>query len=138
MYAKTLVPGPPLDIPSLTATTAEPEALLPQLRALGWARFGDPVPTGAVGQLVISPDRLQLVVDDQTVLDDLNPVSPPGWWKAVDQLGGRCAVVVLRQGDVDLHQPDSGERLRALMDTDRAVFAVLPVVTPPDSNEHTF
>lgn len=138
MYAKTLVPGPPLDIPSLMATTAEAGVLLPQLKALGWNRFGDPVPSAPAGQLVISPDRLQLVVEDQTVLDDLNPVSPPGWWKAVEQLGGRCAVVVLRQGDVDLHQPESGERLRALMDTDRAVFAVLPVVTPRNFDEQTF
>lgn len=70
MYAKTLVPGPPVDIPSLMSTTDDPDVLLPQLRALGWGRFGGPVPPAPAGQLVISPDRLQLVVDGQAVLDD--------------------------------------------------------------------
>jgi hypothetical protein len=106
MYAKTLVPGPPLDLPSLMSTTDDPDVLLPQLRALGWGRFGGPVPAAPAGQLVTSPDRLQLIVGGQAVLDDLNPVSPPGWWKVVDRLGGKCVVVVVRQGDVDLTRPD--------------------------------
>lgn len=130
MYAKTLVPGPPFASPSLIATTDEPDVLLPQLLACGWGRFGGPTPPAPSGQLVISPDRLQLIVQDQAVLDDFNPYSPPGWWAAVDQLGGQCVVVVVRDGDLDLHRPDAGDQLAALMDTDQAVFAVLPVVDP--------
>lgn len=78
---------------------------------------------------MVGADRLQLVVDDQALLDDLNPWAPDGWWAAVDQLQGRCVVVIVRDGDVDLTHHNSGDQLAALMGTGRAVFAALPVTT---------
>lgn len=103
--------------------------LVPQLLDRGWALFGEPPPTAAAGQLVVGSDRLQLIVDDQALLDDLNPYAPDGWWAAVDALEGRCVVVIARDGDVDLAHHDAGEQLAALMGSGRAVFAALPVVT---------
>ena len=61
--------------------------------------------------------------------DDLNPYAPDGWWAAVDQLQGRCVVIITRSGDIDLSQHQAGEQLAALVDTGRAVFAALPVDT---------
>jgi hypothetical protein len=61
--------------------------LLPQLSDRGWAPFGDPLPKSAAGQ-VVGADRLRLVVDDQALLDDLNPYAPDGWWSAVDGMRG--------------------------------------------------
>lgn len=126
VYAKILVPGPP-PMPALVATTDEADVLLPQLTERGWVPFGEPLPQASAGSLVVGPDRLRLVVDGQSLLDDVNPWSPPGWWAAVDQMRGRCLVVILRCGDVDLASPDAGERLAALVGTSRAVFAALPV-----------
>jgi hypothetical protein len=72
-------------------------------------------------------DRLQLVVDDQALLDDLNPYAADGWWSAVDGMQGRCVVVIVREGDVNLAHHEAGDhhevgdQLAALMGTGRAV-----------------
>ena len=128
MYAKTLIPGPHA-VPALMATTDDADILLPQLLDRGWALFGEPLPQQAAGRLVVGSDRLQLVVDDQALLDDLNPYAPDGWWAAVDGLHGKCVVVIARDGDVDLAHHDAGQQLAALMGTGRAVFAALLVET---------
>lgn len=75
VYAKTLIPGPH-PVPALMATTNDADVLLPQLLGRGWALFGEPLPQGAAGRLVVGADRLQLVIDDQALLDDLNPCTP--------------------------------------------------------------
>ena len=85
VYAKTLIPGPHA-VPALMTTTDDPDILLPQLLDRGWALFGEPLPQGAAGRLVVGSDRLQLVVDDQVLLDDFNPNAPDGWSAAVDGL----------------------------------------------------
>lgn len=111
------------------ATTDDAGILMPQLTERGWASFGAALPQTAAGQVVVGTDRLCLLVDGQALLDDLNPYAPDGWWAAVDQLQGRCVVVIVRDADVDLTHHDAGEQLAALMGTGRAVFAALPVVT---------
>ena len=128
MYAKTLIPGPH-PVPALMATTDDADVLMPQLLDRGWALFGEALPPAPAGRLVVGSDRLQLVIDDQALLDDLNPYAPDGWWAAVDELQGRCVVVITRHGDVDLSHHQAGEQLVALMGTGRAVFAALPVDT---------
>jgi hypothetical protein len=111
------------------ATTDDADTLVPQLLDRGWALFGEPPSPAPAGRLVVGADRLQLVVEDQALLDDLNPYAPDGWWAAVDGLQGRCVVVIVRDGDVDLSHYSAGEQLVALMGTGRAVFAALPVDT---------
>ncbi|GAA3579918.1 hypothetical protein GCM10022197_41970 [Microlunatus spumicola] len=128
MYAKTLVPGP-RPIAALVATTDEAEVLVPQLTARGWVPFGDPLPAEAAGQIVIGADRLRLVVDGQALLDDLNPYAPDGWWAAVDQGQGRCMVVILRSGQVDLAANDAGTQIAALIGSRSSVYASLPITT---------
>ena len=128
MYVKTLMHRM-LTVPTLIATTDEGGALLPRLRSRGWGRFGGGVPQTPAGGLVVSEARLQLLVDGEVLLDDVNPPSPDGWWKAVDRFEGQCAVVVVRGGEVDLDERGLDAWLISLADTDRAVFAVLPVVT---------
>lgn len=110
-------------------TTDDADVLVPQLLDRGWAVFGEPLPAVAAGRVVVGSDRLQLVVEDQALLDDVNPYAPDGWWAAVDALQGRCVVVIVRDGDVDLAHHDAGEQLAALMGSGRAVFAALPVDT---------
>ena len=109
------------------ATTDDADTLLPQLLDRGWALFGEPLPTGTAGRVVVGSDRLQLVIEDQTLLDDLNPYAPDGWWAAVDGLQAKCVVVIVRDGDVDLAHHDASAQLAALMGPGRAVFAALPV-----------
>ena len=128
MYAKSVIPGPN-PLPALMATTDDADILLPQLLDRGWALFGEPLPSAPAGWVVVGSDRLQLVVDDQALLDDLNPYAPDGWWAAVDGLQGKCVVVIVRDGDVDLAHHDAGAQLAVLMGTGRAVFAALPVET---------
>jgi len=89
-------------VPALMATTDDADTLMPRLLHRGWALFGEALAPAPVGRLVVGSDRLQLVVDDQAILDDLNPYAPDGWWSAVDELQGRCVVVITRHGDVDL------------------------------------
>lgn len=126
VYAKTLIPGPQ-PIPALMATTNDANVLVPQLLERGWVSFGDPLPQQADGRLTIGPHRLQLVVDGQALLADENPFAPDGWWAAVDQMQGRCIVVIVHDGDVDLAHPQAGEQLAALLGTGRAVTAAVPV-----------
>lgn len=128
VYAKTLVPGAPA-VPGLVGTTREAPVLVPQLLQRGWAVFGEPPPRRAVGELVISADRLRLLVAGQVLLDDANPAGPDGWWAAVDGLAGRCVVIVCAADDLDLAAGHAGEQLAGLRDTGRAVFAALPVRT---------
>jgi hypothetical protein len=132
VYAKVLGPGRST-MPALMATTDEADVLLAQLIDRGWVRFGEQLPLQSAGRLVVGRDRLRLVVDGQALLDDLNPYAPHGWWAAVDQLQGRCLVVILQAGDVDLADADAGERIAALVGTGRAAAAILPVETMLDS-----
>ena len=83
VYAKTLVSGP-RPVAALMATTDEADVVVPQLVARGWVPLGDPLPPHAEGQVVIGADRLRLVIDGQSLLDDLNPYAPDGWWADID------------------------------------------------------
>ncbi len=80
--------------------------------------LGEPLPDQPTGRLVVGSDRLRLVVDDQALLDDLNPYTPDGGRAAVDALQGRCVVVIARDGDVDFAHHDAAQQLAALMGTD--------------------
>jgi len=131
VYAKTLVPGPK-PTSALMATTNEADVLVPQLLERGWVRFGDQLSARAAGRLVVGLDRLHLIVEEQVLLADENPWAPDGWWPAVDQMGGRCMVVIAREGDVDLANAKVGEQLAALLGTGRAVAAMLTVETALD------
>ncbi len=129
VYVKTLIPGS-RPIPVLMATTSPDEMLRLQLSRQGWVSFGRPLQPGAVGEVRVGVDRLQVVANGRVVLDDgTNPVSPPGWWAAVDTLGGHCVVVMVREGAVDLTDPDAGDRLPALLNGDQAISAALRVST---------
>ena len=129
MYVKTLIPGGRA-IPALMATTSADEMLRLQLSRQGWVSFGRPLQPGAVGEVRVGVDRLRVVANGRVVLDeDTNPVSPPGWWAAVDDLGGHCVVVMVREGAVDLSQPGAGDQLAGLLNTHQAISAALPVTT---------
>ena len=129
MYAKTLIPGP-YAIPALMVTTPHAVTLLPQLTEHGWVRCHHRLRSIAAGQVRIDPHRLRVIVDDQTLLDDLNPTSPPGWWSAVDLLEDRCLVAVVSDDDVDPKQKHrAGEQLTCLIRANRALLAALPIVT---------
>lgn len=52
MYAKTLIPGPN-PVPGLMATTDDADVLVPQLLDRSWALFGEPLPVGAAGRVVV-------------------------------------------------------------------------------------
>lgn len=130
MFAKTLVPGS-MPIPTLTTTTSEPDVLFPQLVQAGWGWYGGPPPSPQTTQLLITHRSLRVVVDGAVILDDLDPASPPGWWKAVDGLEGKCVVLVIKTGAIDLGASDAGARARALMDERGAgVWALTDVRHP--------
>ena len=129
MYAKTLIPGP-RPIPALMATTSQADTLWPQLLSCGWVPFGNTLQPAAAGELRIGVDRLQVVLDGDVVVDDdANPASPEGWWAAIDALHGHCIVVMVRGGAVDLHHPEAGDQLAALLNTNHALSAALPIIT---------
>lgn len=129
MYAKMLVPGPP-SVPALVATSAAFE-VLGQLLAQGWSEYGQPPAEPDSCRLLITHRSLQLFVAGDILLDDLDPAAPPGWWPAVDRLDGRCVVVVISPGLIDLSDRELGVTLRQLMDrSGTGVWAVVPVEHP--------
>ena len=129
VYTKVLLEGRRSRVPTLVVTIDE-AGLLPQLlQAHGWARFGQQPPTLSRGELIITHQHLHLVVDGTTLANGINPASPPGWWKAVDDADGVCAVVVFPPGEISAMENTTGYLTRALRHTDRAVFAVLPLLT---------
>ena len=130
MYAKTLIPGP-LPTPTLTATTSVAHQLFPELLASGWKRYGVEDLAVSRTDVLITHDSLQLVVDGIVVLSDIDPASPAGWWEAVDGIDGQCVVVVLKTGDIDLHDPQLGARQRELMaKPDAGVWTIARVGHP--------
>lgn len=128
MSAKTLIPGSH-PVPALICATSKAAVLLPELLDRGRGPFSARLPDDARGELIISADRLQLVVDEQVLFDEINPPAPDGWWAAVDRLDSCCVVVIVAEGEIDLTHPRSGEQLAVLMGTGRAVFAALPIRT---------
>ncbi|WP_347350381.1 hypothetical protein [Intrasporangium sp.] len=129
MYAKTLIPGPALAVPTITATTPLGDILFPQLTALGWTTFGQAGPSPAPGTVHISPgEGLRLIIEGETLLEDsTNPAAPPGWWQAVSALDDRVVVVIVPSGRVDLADPDQGRQLSTLQDEGIGVYALLPL-----------
>ncbi len=130
MYLQTLIPsGRPIAV--LLATTSVDELLRLRLARQGWVSFGRALQPGAAGQVRFGVERVQLRAEGRLVLDAAtSPVSPDGWWAAVDNLGGHCVVVLAREGAVDL-TPGDGDPLASLLNTDQAVSAALPVVLAP-------
>ena len=129
MHAKTLIPGS-RPIPALMATSNQTDLLWSQLLDRGWVAFGQTLLPGVTGELRIGVNRVQVAIDGDVVLDDdANSASPEGWWAAVDTLGGHCIVVIAASESVDLTEPDAGGQLVALLNTDHALSAALPVVT---------
>ncbi len=123
MYAKTLIPGPQVDVPGLLVTTSSDQALR-DLRAHGWGELGDDPPKLTTSVVRLGTPGLQLVVNGMAILDDdTNPVAPPGWWEAIDAIKSALGaplvgVQVVRCADVpdDFHDP-------ALVDALKSVFA---------------
>lgn len=130
MYAKTLIPGPPLEVPAIISTTSDPD-VAGLLLDRGWAVFGTgefPEPPGS--EIRVTPTSLTIqAADDLVVLqDDTNPISPPGWWQAVDSLGGRCVVVIPPAGSgTDLTSGEAGAHMLALMNSQQGVCALVSV-----------
>ncbi|SDR89719.1 hypothetical protein SAMN04488543_0707 [Friedmanniella luteola] len=134
---KSLIPGG-RPVPALLAATSPDELLRLRLSRQGWVPFGRALQPGAVGEVRVGVDRVQVLANGRLVLDDsTNAVSPPGWWAAVDDLGGHCVVVVVREGAADLTGPDASDQLVALLGADQAISAALPVVTDLVDREPT-
>lgn len=127
MYAKALIPtddGP--DVP-MVVVTSRPGPIIDQLHAQGWTPYGSGV-GDVLGTLTITPTLLTLDTDNGRVLEDNdNPLSPAGWWEAVDVIGG-CAVAVVVPS-TDLKSPKFGEHLAELLDDPRTAHALVRVVT---------
>lgn len=127
MYAKAIIPGDQVDVPILIATMATGSVVAEQLHARGWKTYGG-APAAGEGQVQIMPDRLVVIVEGEEILrDDTNPGSPPGWWEAVDRLGG-MALLVLMPAGTPLGQPAIGEALEQLIGDKGTAQALLPVV----------
>lgn len=129
MYVKTLVPGGPLGPMACLVATVDSDAAVEQLHQIaGWARLDGP-PTRDMASAITVPagGGLTLSVGGLPILQDsVDPAAPPGWWSAVDALGG-VIVLVCPPGSVDLHDPQLGGALRALLAEARGVWAIVPV-----------
>ncbi|MGP5264690.1 hypothetical protein [Glutamicibacter arilaitensis] len=128
MYSKALIPGHngfPA-IPLVIATVPPGDTTVSELHRLGWTPYGGEA-TNTPSQLSIT-DRFRLIVDGQELLNDsVNPTGPAGWWEAVSVAGDRAVVVVVEAGHVDLNSPQVGAQLKALIDSDHAAQALVPI-----------
>lgn len=128
MYAKALIPGHNgLPAVPLVIATAPPGAeTVRELHEFGWTPYGGEA-TNTPSRLSIT-DRFRLIVDGQELLNDsVNPSGPAGWWEAVSVAGDRSVVVVVEAGHIDLKSPHVGEQLKALIDSEHAAQALVPI-----------
>ena len=128
MYAKALIPaqdGRPA-VPLVIATAPQGATTVSDLHQVGWTQHGGKTTT-TPSQLSIT-DRFRLIVDGQTLLNDsVDPTSPQGWWEAVSKAGNQALVVVVKAGHIDLKAPHVGAQLKALLDSEHAAQALVPV-----------
>jgi len=131
MYAKALMPSDSAALPAtpfLFVTTAPGSVATRQLISHGgWHPFRGDISI-VEGEVRISPAELVVVVAEQVVLrDDTNPISPDGWWKAVDAMQGHIALVLIPAG-TPFDQPAFGDALDALEGRDSTAQAIVRVV----------
>lgn len=130
MYAKILIPSDEAGIPGtpgVYVTTPSGSIVAAQLLARGdWHPFRGEI-ARVEGEVHITPDSLTITVDGQLVLsDDANPLSPPGWWEAVDRVQNHVMVLLLPAG-TPFTQPALGDALDALAGARSTAQAILPV-----------
>lgn len=130
MYAKILIPTELVNIAAILITT-DPDTYPDVSRALisfGWTTHGAPFTENPVGNITINEQGLTITVDEHTLIhDETNPESPQGWWEAIDQSGHKCLVLVTSHDHINIKAPDLHLQIRALLDTDQAVDALLPI-----------
>lgn len=97
MYAKVLDVGGSLPIPMLLITLPEGSIFPEQLHSRGWTPYaGRPIEDHGA-KIQIMPDHLTVVLGGEAVLRDGqgDPVSPPGWWEAVNSFEDRALIVLV-------------------------------------------
>jgi len=125
MYAKILRVTDGFEVPMLLVTSPDVEPL----HSRGWFPWGSGVANDVGAALSIMPDLLTLSVDDVVVLSDAagDPMSPPGWWERVSEIGDRVMIAVVPPGT-----PFNEEGLKAaqqtLLDSPATATALVPVV----------
>ena len=95
----------------------------------GWTYYGDR-PTTQPGEVLLTNDTVHVTSGRYAILNDDqgNPISPPGWWDAVNRVGDQCLVVVVEHGWLSSFDPTVlPDQLQALVDTPHAAQALLPV-----------
>lgn len=129
MYAKVLNDGGPLPIPMLLITVPEGSIVIGQLHTRGWTPYaGRPIEDQGA-QIRIMPDHLTVVLGGEIALHDGSgdPVSPPGWWEAVNAFEDR-ALIVLLPHTFPMTQQDAGAALGALIDSPETAQCFATVV----------
>jgi len=129
MYAKVLNDGGPLPIPMLLITAPEGSIVVEQLRTRGWTPYaGRPIEDHGA-EIRIMPDHLTVVLGGEVVLHDGkgDPVSPPGWWKAVSSFEDRALIVLLPHA-FPMTQEDAGAALGSLIDSPETAQCFATVV----------
>lgn len=130
MYAKVLWPGSAGEGPvaMLVATAPRGALMVQQLLTVGWKPYLSDIVEDLSAEIQVAPDRFVLVRQDVTLLsDDTNPVSPPGWWKAVDARGEVALCVIVEHGLVDLTASTFAHDLARLIDSPRTASAMVRV-----------
>lgn len=125
MYSKILWVAGGVEIPMLLATSST----VAPLHARGWFPWGAGVANDVSASLNIMPDLLTLAVDDIVILSDTDgdPMSPPGWWEKVSELGDRVMVCFVPPGtpfDEAGFQTVHG----SLVDSPDTATALVPVI----------
>jgi hypothetical protein len=130
-YAKVLSQGDANHpaVPMLVVTTESASSnVVRELLKAGWAPYASAVVPDEDAEIQIALDRLALIWRGVPLLeDDTNPVSPPGWWSAVDALGQRALCVVVEHGLLDLRSATFAQELAALVDSRRTASALVRV-----------
>jgi len=115
--------------PILIIAASSGSTLVAQLHQHGWHPYGSELEE-VDGEIQITLDQLVVIVGDRIAFRDAaNPLSPPGWWEAVDLIKGRCIVVFVPAGTA-VGDPSFGDVLRDLIDDPATAQALLRVEHP--------
>lgn len=133
MYMKALIPGSDsrAPMPMIIILTNNYDAYVQPLRAAGWDQGETNTQREDHGYLEITTGGLQLIVEGAAILsDDMNPISPPGWWDAVHTLGDKCWAVMAKPESINLADTQNIiPALWGLVEKEEALFTSVSVVS---------
>lgn len=128
MYTKILIPAADRDFPVILCDGPDYAVLSQELISRGWVPWDSQEAPAGAGEVVIGQPGLSIKVDGINLLiDDVNPIAPPGWWDAVNAMFGCCMVIVVGKELLDFRSPTFAADFSKRVNNKTALYSLLPI-----------